>query len=289
MLTIGWISAVFAADIPTICTMDYTPVCASVQVQCIKAPCPPIPETFGNACMMHANTNTTYLYDWECKTDSLDKTSWNIQSFDDKSATWATLSFADKRISANVCNVKWADYSLSWNKIIVGQMISTMMACMWAIDTYERAFDLSWAKFELSSDGGNHLMITTIAGHKFQWQNQNPTLGKPIGMPNPASVNCINNSGTLEIIDGTGGQYGMCTFPDGSKCEEWSYFKGTCSPTHDKLQKVMDSYLSVRKFTANWYQAFISNLQQTVTIGLANATWVIKNAYMQVENFLKNF
>ncbi len=54
---------------PTMCTMQYQPVCAEVVVQCIQAPCPAIKETFGNACMMNANKNATYLYDGECKVD----------------------------------------------------------------------------------------------------------------------------------------------------------------------------------------------------------------------------
>ena len=36
------------------CTMQYAPVCASVQVQCIQAPCDPVRQTFGNACMAWA-------------------------------------------------------------------------------------------------------------------------------------------------------------------------------------------------------------------------------------------
>lgn len=48
------------------CTMQYEPVCASVAVQCIKAPCPPIEQTFGNTCMMNANKLATYLHDGEC-------------------------------------------------------------------------------------------------------------------------------------------------------------------------------------------------------------------------------
>ena len=52
-----------ASDEPTICTMEYRPVCASVEVQCIKAPCDPIQETFGNSCAMRANKHATYLYD----------------------------------------------------------------------------------------------------------------------------------------------------------------------------------------------------------------------------------
>jgi len=30
------------------------------------------------------------------------------------------------------------------------------------------------------------------------------------------------------MVDGPGGQYGMCTLPDGKQCEEWSYFRGEC-------------------------------------------------------------
>lgn len=33
-----------------VCTEDYTPVCATVAIQCIKAPCNPIQETFSNSC-----------------------------------------------------------------------------------------------------------------------------------------------------------------------------------------------------------------------------------------------
>jgi len=32
------------------CTREYQPVCGEVQVQCIKAPCPPIKTTFSNRC-----------------------------------------------------------------------------------------------------------------------------------------------------------------------------------------------------------------------------------------------
>lgn len=49
--------------------------------------------------------------------------------------------------------------------------------------------------------------------------------------PNPASVYCEENGGTLEIReDDTGGQTGYCLFPDGSECEEWSFYRGDCNP-----------------------------------------------------------
>jgi len=45
---------------------------------------------------------------------------------------------------------------------------------------------------------------------------------------NPASVNCIQNNGTLEIRDEVGGQVGYCKFANGKECEEWAYFRGEC-------------------------------------------------------------
>ena len=50
-------------------------------------------------------------------------------------------------------------------------------------------------------------------------------------MPNPASVNCVNLNGTLRIVNGANGQYGMCDFPNGTSCEEWALFRGEgCQP-----------------------------------------------------------
>lgn len=50
-------------------------------------------------------------------------------------------------------------------------------------------------------------------------------------MANPASVYCEENGGTLDIReDEAGGQVGVCVFPDGSECEEWTYFRGECAP-----------------------------------------------------------
>ena len=51
-------------------------------------------------------------------------------------------------------------------------------------------------------------------------------------MPNPASVYCEQNGGKLDIrVDASGGQAGVCVFPDGSECDEWAYFRGECKPS----------------------------------------------------------
>jgi putative hemolysin len=46
-------------------------------------------------------------------------------------------------------------------------------------------------------------------------------------MANPASVNCGNVGGTTQIMTNPdGSQYGMCTFTNGTSCEEWALFRG---------------------------------------------------------------
>lgn len=49
------------------------------------------------------------------------------------------------------------------------------------------------------------------------------------GIANPASTNCIEAGGSLEIAEGAGGQAGYCHLKDGRVCEEWALFRdGTC-------------------------------------------------------------
>jgi putative hemolysin len=57
-------------------------------------------------------------------------------------------------------------------------------------------------------------------------QTGNSSASGQAGMANPASVNCVNVGGTLEIKNSPAGQYGMCTFANGSSCEEWALFRG---------------------------------------------------------------
>lgn len=58
-----------------------------------------------------------------------------------------------------------------------------------------------------------------------------PTSTSAAGLANPASVYCEQNSGKLQIVTAAdGSQSGVCTFPAGSKCDEWAYFRGECQP-----------------------------------------------------------
>jgi putative hemolysin len=48
-----------------------------------------------------------------------------------------------------------------------------------------------------------------------------------MSIANPASVNCGNLSGTTVIMKNPdGSEYGMCTFNNGTSCEEWALFRG---------------------------------------------------------------
>lgn len=55
----------------------------------------------------------------------------------------------------------------------------------------------------------------------------------PVGIANPASVYCVEQGGTVDIVDEAGGQVGYCNLPDGTRVEEWEYFEaqtGTTQP-----------------------------------------------------------
>lgn len=44
-------------------------------------------------------------------------------------------------------------------------------------------------------------------------------------LANPASVFCVEQGGELEIVDEADGQIGFCNLPDGTRVEEWQYFR----------------------------------------------------------------
>ncbi len=48
--------------------MEYAPVCAQVQVQCVRAPCYPIYKTYSNACVMGTETTAKQVHSGECTT-----------------------------------------------------------------------------------------------------------------------------------------------------------------------------------------------------------------------------
>ena len=56
------------------------------------------------------------------------------------------------------------------------------------------------------------------------------TFESPVGLPNPASQYCLDQGYELDMRTDAGGVAGYCIFPDGTECEEWSFFRGECAP-----------------------------------------------------------
>lgn len=52
------------------CIEIYAPVCGLVEVQCIKAPCYPVPETFSNGCHACAQKNVISYSEGACQSES---------------------------------------------------------------------------------------------------------------------------------------------------------------------------------------------------------------------------
>ena len=70
------------------------------------------------------------------------------------------------------------------------------------------------------------------------------------GMANPASVNCGNIGGTTEIKTAAdGSQYGMCTFPNGTSCEEWALFRNEGCMTNVTTANVTASNVTMQATT----------------------------------------
>jgi len=64
-------------------------------------------------------------------------------------------------------------------------------------------------------------MLLTVAG----CASSPPPSQKSVGMPNPASVYCTEQGGTLEIRKEPSGETGYCHLPDGRVVEEWELFR----------------------------------------------------------------
>ncbi len=101
-----------------------------------------------------------------------------------------------------------------------------------------------------------------------------------VGMPNPASVYCEEQGGTLEIReDESGGQYGVCVFEDGSECEEWAFYRGDCEPGLGQLpprgdaDQATDVY--VEGLTLNVMESFPVQVSAKVDGNLADGCVVL--------------
>ncbi|MDD5431044.1 MAG: DUF333 domain-containing protein [Candidatus Pacebacteria bacterium] len=103
-----------------------------------------------------------------------------------------------------------------------------------------------------------------------QWvKHGNPSVSQPteqcandekVNLANPASVNCEEKGGELEIKNIEGGQIGICGFSDGTRCEEWAYFRGECKAGNKIIvyspninQEITSSPIELTGEARTWY------------------------------------
>jgi C1A family cysteine protease len=61
--------------------------------------------------------------------------------------------------------------------------------------------------------------------------------GDGAGMANPAAVYCYELGYEYSVFDAEQGQHGICAFPDGTECDEWSFLEGRCGQGHSYCAK----------------------------------------------------
>lgn len=66
-------------------------------------------------------------------------------------------------------------------------------------------------------------LLLTMACPKAGPENPDPPQ-----IANPASVYCEQQGGRVEIVDTPQGQQGICVLADGTRCDEWAFFRGQC-------------------------------------------------------------
>ena len=52
-----------------------------------------------------------------------------------------------------------------------------------------------------------------------------------VGLANPSSEFCVSQGGEVEIVSEAAGEVGYCNLPDGSRVEEWEYFRSQTGST----------------------------------------------------------
>jgi uncharacterized protein len=70
------------------------------------------------------------------------------------------------------------------------------------------------------------VFVLALAGSTACGSDAEPTgTTTDVGIANPASVFCVEQGGTLEFVDDSDGQLAYCNLPDGTRIEEWEYYR----------------------------------------------------------------
>jgi putative hemolysin len=72
------------------------------------------------------------------------------------------------------------------------------------------------------------LLVVAAAGCG---DDNEPTVTTSVGLANPASEFCVAQGGEVEIVSEAAGEVGYCNLPDGTRVEEWEYFRSQSAST----------------------------------------------------------
>jgi putative hemolysin len=72
------------------------------------------------------------------------------------------------------------------------------------------------------------LALVAIAGCGDDDEPSDTTIA---GLANPASEFCVAQGGEVEIVSEAAGEVGYCNLPDGTRVEEWEYFRSQTTST----------------------------------------------------------
>ena len=152
--------------------------------------------------------------------------------------TQMTMNFdADGGVNGSAgCNNYFGSYEAGSELLTFGPIASTEMFCAEpeGVMDQEAEFLAALATVNSYHIDGDRMTLRDENGSTAVELQKSISIEETavVGMANPASVYCEENGGTLEIrTDADGGQFGMCLFDDGSECEEWAFFSGTCGAT----------------------------------------------------------
>jgi putative hemolysin len=62
-------------------------------------------------------------------------------------------------------------------------------------------------------------------------EDDDPSVTTSAGLANPASEFCVAQGGEVEIVSEAAGEVGYCNLPDGTRVEEWEYFRAQSATT----------------------------------------------------------
>jgi putative hemolysin len=74
-------------------------------------------------------------------------------------------------------------------------------------------------------------MLVTVGVLASCGDDEAPSDTTAIGIANPASEFCVSQGGEVEIVTEDDGEVGYCILPDGTRVEEWEYYRSQTDTT----------------------------------------------------------